>query len=123
MLGNDQNYLPERLMRVRPQDVLLVFNFRRYPKINNRLTKFFTRSGGDIVLFTDSVMAPLYRSVKITFMVATQGAAVFDSYTAGVSLINALLAKYVKTAGPSVTKRFAELEKISRHLDVYTWHD
>ena len=123
MLGNDQNYLPEHLMRVRKPDVLLVFDFRRYPKINSRLSEFFTRFGGDIVLFTDSVMAPLCRSAKVTFIVATQGAAVFDSYTAGVSLINALLAKYVKTAGRSVTERFAELEKISRHLDVYTWHD
>ncbi len=56
-------------------------------------------------------------------MKATQGAAVFDSYIAAVSLINALLAKYVKTAGRDVTERFLELEKVTKHQDIYTWHD
>jgi DNA-binding MurR/RpiR family transcriptional regulator len=123
MLGNDQNYLPELLMRVRSKDVLVVFNFRRYPKINSRLSEIFTCCGGDIVLITDSVMAPLCKSATVKFVVVTQGPAVFDSYTAAFSLINALLAKFVKASGTAVTERFAELERVSKYLDIYTWHD
>ena len=61
--------------------------------------------------------------MTVKFVVATQGKAVFDSNTAAVSLVNARLARYLKTVGGEITEGFLELEKVTKHQDIYTWND
>ncbi len=111
------------LARVRPGDILWLFDFRRYPRLSGKVAEYFKKVGGQVVLFTDSAMAPQAPLADLKFIIATRGASSFDSYTAVTSLINAILAEYVRLAADSVRERYAVQEELFRHFDVFTWHE
>jgi DNA-binding MurR/RpiR family transcriptional regulator len=116
-------FVADLLARLRAQDVLWLFDFRRYPRLSRKVAEYCVQAGAPLVLFTDSPMAPLARFAGMTFTIATRGVSWFDSYTAGVSLINALLAEYVRQAGGSARERYAIRERLFRHFEIFTGFD
>jgi DNA-binding MurR/RpiR family transcriptional regulator len=116
-------YVADLLTRVRAGDVLWLFDFRRYPRIGNTVAAYFKRVGGQVVLFTDSPMAPVTPLADRRFVIATRGASSFDSYTAGMSLVNVFLAEYIRRAARWVRKRYEVQEALFRHFDIFTWHE
>jgi DNA-binding MurR/RpiR family transcriptional regulator len=119
----DNFFVADLLARLRAQDILWLFDFRRYPRLSGKVAEYCDQAGAPVVLFTDSPMAPLSRFAGMTFTVATRGVSWFDSYTAGVSLINALLAEYVRQAGDSARERYAIRERLFRHFEIFTGYD
>jgi DNA-binding MurR/RpiR family transcriptional regulator len=116
-------YVADLLTRVRPGDVLWLFDFRRYPRLSGKVAEYFKKVGAQVVLFTDSPMAPLTPLADLRFVIATRGASSFDSYTAAMSLVNAFLAEYIRLAGDSVRERYEVQERLFRHFDIFTWQD
>jgi len=115
------NYLvADVLARLRPRDVVWLFDFRRYPRLGVKVAEHGARVGAPIVLFTDSTLAPLVRFADLKFIVATRGVSWFDSYTAGVSLVNAVLTEYVRSVGASARERYAVRERLFRHFEIFT---
>jgi DNA-binding MurR/RpiR family transcriptional regulator len=113
-------FVADLLARLRPGDVLWLFDFRRYPRLSGKIADYCASVSAPIVLFTDSPLAPLARVATLKFIVATRGVSWFDSYTAGVSLINALLAEYVRSAGAAARKRYTVRERLFRHFEIFT---
>jgi len=116
-------YVADLLARVRAGDILWLFDFRRYPRLSGKVAEYFKKVGGQVVLFTDSPMAPQAPLADLRFVIATRGASSFDSYTAATSLINAFLAEYVRLAADSVRKRYEVQEALFRHFDIFTWQE
>ncbi|MFA5027049.1 MAG: MurR/RpiR family transcriptional regulator [Candidatus Methylomirabilota bacterium] len=116
-------FVADILARLRPQDVVWLFDFRRYPQLGVKVAEYAAQVGASIVLFTDSTLAPLTRLAKLKFIVATRGLSWFDSYTAGVSLVNAILAEYIRTVGASARARYAVRERLFRHFEIFTGHE
>lgn len=120
-LAATENFLvADLLARMGPRDVLWLFDFRRYPRLSGKVAEQCARVGAQVILFTDSPLAPLTRFAEVKFSVATRGASWFDSYTAGMSLINALLAEYVRRAGEAARERYAVREELFRHFEIFT---
>ncbi len=115
----DNYFVADLLARLRARDVLWLFDFRRYPRLSGKVAEYGAEAGAAIVLFTDSALAPLVPYADLTFTVATRGVSWFDSYTAGVALINALLAEYVRRAGNSARERYAIRERLFRHFEIF----
>lgn len=116
-------YVADLLTRVRPGDVLWLFDFRRYPRIGSKVAEYCKQVGAAVVLFTDSPLAPAARHADLRFISATSGAAPFDSYAGCVSLTNAFLAEYVRRTPEAVRKRYEMQEALFRHFDIFTWQD
>lgn len=116
-------YVADLLARMRAGDVLWLFDFRRYPRIGSKVADYAKQVGAEVVLFTDSPLAPTARYAGLRFISATGGAASFDSYAGCVSLINAFLAEYVRRAPEAVRKRYEIQEALFRHFDIFTWQD
>jgi DNA-binding MurR/RpiR family transcriptional regulator len=112
-------FVADLLARLRPRDVLWLFDFRRYPRLSGKVAEYCARAGASIVLFTDSALAPLIPYADLRFTIATRGVSWFDSYTAGIALINALLAEYVRRAGNSARDRYAIRERLFRHFEIF----
>jgi hypothetical protein len=53
----------------------------------------------------------------------TRGSSAFGSYTAAVSLINALVAETVRRLGPNARERCERMEAVYRHFDVWSWQN
>jgi len=111
------------LARLHRRDVLWLFDFRRYPRLSAKVAEYCKAVGAALVLVTDSALAPVVTLADVKFIVATRGASWFDSYTAGMSLVNALLAEYVRLAPEAARRRYAVRERLFRHFEIFTWHD
>ena len=123
-LAHTGNYfVADLLARLRARDVLWLFDFRRYPRLSGKVAEYCAQAGAAIVLFTDSALAPLVPHADLRFTVATRGASWFDSYTAGVALVNALLAEYVRQAGNSARERYAIRERLFRRFEIFVGHE
>jgi DNA-binding MurR/RpiR family transcriptional regulator len=120
LASTDNLFVADLLARVRRRDVLWLFDFRRYPRLSRKVATYCADAGATVVLFTDSPMAPLARYADLAFTIATRGASWFDSYAAGVSIVNALLAEYVRLAGDSARKRYAIRERLFHHFEIFT---
>lgn len=112
--------MADLLARLRPRDVVWLFDFRRYPRLGGRVAEFCAEVGAPVALFTDSPLAPLARFAEVKFIVATRGVTWFDSYTAGVSLVNGLLAEYIRLAGESARDRYAVQERLFQHFEIFS---
>jgi DNA-binding MurR/RpiR family transcriptional regulator len=116
-------YVADLLARVRRGDVLWLFDFRRYPRIGSKVAAYCKQVGAEIVLFTDSPLAPAARYADLQFISTTGGASSFDSYAGSISLINAFLAEYARRAPEMVRRRYEVQEALFRHFDIFTWQD
>ncbi len=115
------NDIPEQLSKITAGDLLILFDFRRYPRIHQHAAEFVKSLNGEVIVFTDSPIAPSARFAKSVFIVETKGASAFDSYTAGLTLINALMAQVIKQATHIVAEKHAKLEAVYKHFGVYAW--
>jgi DNA-binding MurR/RpiR family transcriptional regulator len=116
-------YVADLLARVRAGDVLWLFDFRRYPRLSIKVAEYFKKVGGQVVLVTDSALAPSARFADVKFVAATRGASSFDSYAAAISLVNAFLAEYIRLTPASVRARYGLQEALFRHFEIFTGHD
>lgn len=85
-------FLEDQLLWLDEHDVLLVYTFRRYSAAVANAVKVFRERGGKVVLITDSASAPVAALAHHVLLARTSSASPFDSYTAAMSVSNALLA-------------------------------
>ena len=119
-ISSDQSLVADKLMKAEKGDVLIVFDFRRYPTVNVRLAKAFKELGGYIIVVGDSPLSPCAKLAQVMFLVESKGLTIFDSYTAGFSLINALLAVVTQRVGNYVRERYETLESHYRLFGIFS---
>lgn len=116
----DQSLIADTIVNVKPNDILIVFDFRRYPKVNIKLAEVFRDIGGKIIVITDSALSPSTNLADVLFIVESKGISIFDSYTAGFTLINSLLAKVTQCSGDYVRERYETLEKYYSQFEIFS---
>jgi DNA-binding MurR/RpiR family transcriptional regulator len=118
-LQTDKHSIVDNMMNVQSEDVLIIFNFRRYGKSNQRLTDAFKKIGGKIIMIADSPISPGVKSADVLFLVNTEGVSILDSYTAVYFLINALLAEVIQCSGDKVRQRYEKLEEFYKQFNLF----
>lgn len=83
--------LEDEMLWIGEHDVLLATTFRRHSLATHRAAKYFRDQGGKVVVLTDSPTAPPVASADHVLLVRTSSASPFDSYTAALSVANALV--------------------------------
>jgi DNA-binding MurR/RpiR family transcriptional regulator len=121
LMRTDNSLEVEAVMEAGTGDSLILFDFRRYPRVHLRAAEMLKAQGVKIVSIVDSQLAPTVKLADVSFRVETRGASAFDSYTAAVSLINALVAEAVRHLGCCARKRCERMEAVYRHFDVWSW--
>ncbi len=120
LLDTDKQMIAHELSSVSKSDLLVVFHMRRYSKTNIEIVNTFRKTGGGtVVAFTDSPISPLGRIADISFVIDTKSPSLFDSYTAGFSLINLIIAKLADSLPAEITEKYQKLEQIYRDMDIY----
>ena len=118
----DQSLIADTVVKVQPEDVLIAFDFRRYPKVNIKLAEVFRTIGCKVVVIADSPISPSAKFADIVFLVETKGISIFDSYTAGFTLINSLVAEITQCSGDYVRQKYEKLEKYYSQFEIFTQH-
>ena len=83
--------LPEQMLAVKKGDVCLCLSLRRYIRDTLDVAKYAHENGATVIAITDSELSPLAEVAKVTLTVPVQMPAFFESKTAVVTLMNAIL--------------------------------
>ncbi len=121
LVTTEHNLQADQLTETAPGDLLMVVDLRRYARLNSQVARVFQQRGGRVILFTDSPLAPFYHAADLALVLSTRGVSLFDSYTAGMALINYLLAEYVAARGDVVSGKYERLEENYREFEVWSW--
>jgi DNA-binding MurR/RpiR family transcriptional regulator len=111
--------LVDQLSRLRPNDLLVVFDFRRYSRIHAKASQYAKDIGGQLVVFADSPITPAGEQADCLFLITTEGLSAFDSYTAAVTLINALISLMIESYGNHFEAKYERLEELFRRFEVF----
>lgn len=119
LLGRDKSIIAQSLAEAGEQDVLVLFDFRRYSRLNGEIVDIFRRIGGPIIAFTDSPLAPNARKADLSFLIETKSASMFDSYTAGFTLINLVISHLAISEAEGVGQKHQRLERLYSDLQIF----
>ncbi len=112
LLETGQAMLADRLLWVRPEDLLICVSIRRYSPNGLKVSAHFQQLGAPVVALTDSPLSPLVPLARHRLIVETVSVSVFDSFTALMSLAGALVgvaARRSRDTLPATLKRGQEL--------------
>ncbi|EAR51162.1 transcriptional regulator, RpiR family protein [Oceanicola granulosus HTCC2516] len=88
---SDPETWPEYLLRLRPRDVVLVIDFRRYQASLERLAAKVRERRAQTIVITDQWISPAARGATELIPVPTLSGTLWDSYVAAFALVEALL--------------------------------
>ncbi len=93
-------------------DVLLVVDFRRRSALLQTIVEAARRADSKLVFIANPGMPALSRPGDIVLHCLTEGASLFDSYVAAVSIVNFLCASVAKELGKQSRKRLEAIEAL-----------
>jgi DNA-binding MurR/RpiR family transcriptional regulator len=115
--------LAEDLVSLGPDDALVVFGFRRRPPALRDLMAVARDAGVRILLMTDASAARTAHLAHVTLRCPNQGASLFDSYVAPMSLISHLASAVGAALGETTERRLVMIEDLHRRLEPFTTVD
>jgi DNA-binding MurR/RpiR family transcriptional regulator len=109
-----------QLAHVRPGDVVVAVDLRRYERWLLDASAQATASGAVVIAVTDSVLSPLAGLASVSFVVAAEGAGPFDSHVGTLALVNALASGVARRLRRPAAARLDEVERAWRRADALT---
>ncbi len=100
------------LLDMRKNDVLIIFDVRRYEADLLSMSELATGKGISVVLFTDQWLSPIAEQATYTFPVRVEAPSGWDSGVATLFLIEALITAVENKLWPEASKRMQELEQV-----------
>ncbi|MFD1880457.1 MurR/RpiR family transcriptional regulator [Paracoccus pacificus] len=112
MLSALSNRWPPALLDLRPGDVLIVFDIRRYENTILSLTDTAAEQGAEIVLLTDPWVSPAAGNARFRFSAQIEVPSAWDSNVALLVLVEALLAAVLERTWDDTETRMKRLESL-----------
>lgn len=106
------NGWPPTLLDMRPGDLLLAFDIRRYEANVVQLAEVAAERGAQVILFTDSWMSPVASVASISFAAAIEVPSAWDSTVAIQVLVESLIAAVQARNWPETEQRLTALEAL-----------
>ncbi|MCQ1058890.1 MurR/RpiR family transcriptional regulator [Photobacterium sp. DNB23_23_1] len=119
----DPSNMVDQLAEFTPNDILVVFDFRRYSSYHMKACEYVTKHKGNIVVFADSPISPSAQYTDCLFLIKTTGLSAFDSYTPAFTIINALGSILVEKNADLVGQKYETLESLYEHFDIFTYQN
>jgi DNA-binding MurR/RpiR family transcriptional regulator len=95
VLRHGDSSLFEQLRYIRRRDALVAFSFERYTKRTVDAVELANRRGAHTLVIADSLASPAAQVATVSLVCAVRSASFFNSYTAAVAVINALITAVV----------------------------
>ncbi len=108
----DPEQWPEYLLRMRPRDVVLVIDFRRYQASLARLSERVQERKAQLVVITDQWITPAAKGARELISVPVHSGTIWDSYIPAFALIEALLVPLAEHNGDATRIRIAEWDAL-----------
>jgi DNA-binding MurR/RpiR family transcriptional regulator len=109
----------EDLIGIGPNDLVIGLSFARYTRQTVEGLKLAKEKGASTVCITDTDTSPLVPFSDIVFTTRSDSASFIDSFTAPLSLVNALIIAIGKKQPREMTKALSQLEPVWEKYQVY----
>ncbi len=97
-LPADVEVWPEYLLRMRPRDILLVVDFRRYQASLAMLARRAHHDhNAQVVLMTDQWISPIAKDASEVMAVPIDSGTLWDSYTGALAVMEAIVTRVAET--------------------------
>lgn len=100
----------DQLIDVRPGDVAVLFDVRRYDQDLVETAADLVRKRADVVLITDEWVSPVSRHAKHALACRTETGRTWDANGAVLTVVEALIARVTERAWENASKRMGDLE-------------
>jgi len=112
--------MPEQVLGVTKDDVLVVISFRRYTRESFDIAEKIKKRAGSVIALTNSELSPVAKLADVTLVASTNIPTYIESYTAPISLINALITAIAlrkkDQAMPALNKLETSLEEFQTYI-------
>jgi len=102
----------QAVRRIRKGDALVAFAFARYTKATAQMVDLARKRDAATVVVCDSVMARAARMADFALQTATVSSSFWNSYTAAVACINAVIAALSAKTRPRVAQTLKEIDAV-----------
>ncbi|WP_173917906.1 MurR/RpiR family transcriptional regulator [Halobacillus sp. Marseille-Q1614] len=109
----------EKFLKASEKDLVIGLSFSRYSKKTIDIFSFAKEKGIKTIAITDNSFSPLLPGTEAALTVSTQMPSFIDSYTAPLSLINALINYIGRAKEEKLTGRLDQLEKTWEKFDTF----
>jgi DNA-binding MurR/RpiR family transcriptional regulator len=103
----------QSIVDMKAGDVLVIFDIRRYDRDLAKLAGHAAERGVAIVLFTDQWLSPIHKRARHTFALRIEAPSSWDSASATLAVVEALIAGVVDKLWARAEKRIGALEEIA----------
>lgn len=110
LITSSNNVWPHFLVDMKPGDVLVVFDIRRYENSTLVLTEMAKEKGAEIILFTDQWRSPAHRFAGQTFAARIAVPSAWDSSLAIMLLVESVIAAVQQLNWDETRERTETLE-------------
>ena len=116
-MARDPEAWPEHLLRMKAGDVVMIFDFRRYEAVLERLAwKCAHERKAQVVVVTDKWLSPVTRAAAEVLAVPVETGTIWDSYAAAMAVTEALAARVASKDWDRVRARITAWDG-ARNLD------
>lgn len=119
VISSESNDIFERLLRVTPEDVIIVITYPRYSKRIMEVLGFAKERKTPIITITDSMISPSAKEADISLISTSDMLSFVDSLVAPMSLINSFIISLGNEKKQDLNNYFIELEDIWDRYDIY----
>lgn len=112
-----------QLSNLEPSDVLVLFDFRRYAALHAKAGEYAKETSASLVVFSDSTLSPSAGIADCLFLIHSEGISAFDSYTAGMTLINALLGMIIARNRSQFEEKYNRLEHLKHRMKIFSFNE
>jgi DNA-binding MurR/RpiR family transcriptional regulator len=109
----------EEIRDLGPQDVVVGFSFPRYTKFTVEVIQFAASKGARVVAITDSELSPLAAAADWTLPVPYEIDSFMESFTAALSLVNAVVTALAFKSREDTVQSLREMEEDWAKRGVY----
>ncbi|HUF88281.1 MAG TPA: MurR/RpiR family transcriptional regulator [Thermohalobaculum sp.] len=112
LIAPNSNTWPHYLLNMRPRDVLVAFDIRRYERDVLKLAEMADARGAEVVLFTDQWGSPAARHATHSFNCRIEAPSAWDSSVVTLFIVEALIAAVQNTSWDETRRRMKSLEEL-----------
>lgn len=104
------NAWPHYLLDIKKDDVIVIFDVRRYENSTLKLAEMAAEAGAKIILFTDQWLSPIAKLADHTFSLKIVVPSAWDSSVTTMLVVETIIADVQQRTWPETRERMEELE-------------
>ena len=111
-IPSDQEIWPEYLLRIRPRDIVLIIDFRRYQTSLAKLSAHVVARKALTIVITDQWISPAAKNATELVSVPIVSGTLWDSYLPAFALVEALLVPLAERDWEATKTRIAQWDAL-----------